>query len=57
MRSRPWPRSAGRRSEKTAAPTRQIVPPAATVAGAPMRSASAPAKSAPKGAMPMNIIE
>ena len=33
------------------------LPPATTVAGAPIRCAEAPAKNAPNGAMPRNIME
>src|SRR5262249_30918055 len=35
----------------------QAIAPRPTVTGAPMRSAKPPAISAPKGAMPMNIME
>jgi hypothetical protein len=46
-------RSCGRRKAKMEPATIDTAPPSATVVGAPIR----PAKSAPNGAMPMNITE
>ena len=55
--SLPATRSEGSRDPNATAPAMQAAPPAATAAGAPSRPASRPATKAPKGAMPMNIME
>src|SRR5208337_555591 len=53
----PATRSAGSLDPNATAPAMQAAPPAATAAGAPSRPASRPSSKAPKGAMPMNIME
>src|SRR5271157_1271535 len=55
--SLPAMRSAGSLDPNATAPAMQATPPAATAAGAPSRPASRPASKAPKGAIPMNIME
>src|SRR5271166_391813 len=55
--SLPATRSEGSRDPNATAPAMQAAPPAATAAGAPSRPASRPASKAPKGAIPMNIME
>lgn len=55
--SRDSTRSDGKRDRKTTALTQDNAPPKATVSGAPRCAAPMPARSAPSGAMPMNIIE
>src|SRR5262249_34400989 len=55
--SRASRRMPGKGRAKTPAPTPQATAPAATVAGAPMCSASTPAISAPIGAIPISIME
>src|SRR5271157_2760456 len=55
--SPPATRSEGSRDPNAMAPAMQATPPPATAAGAPSRPASRPASKAPKGAIPMNIME
>src|SRR6202043_867822 len=55
-RSRAGPRMDGHLRANAMPPRQLIRPPIATVTGAPMRSAKAPARSDPIGDMPRNII-
>jgi len=47
---------AGRARKKTSAPRTQATPPTKIAAGAPKRSASAPAKRLPKGVVPKKAM-
>src|SRR5471030_1541339 len=57
INSRAVDRKRGQRTPKKIPPMTEMIPPIATVHGAPMLCAILPAMSAPNGAMPMNIME